>query len=339
MSAFSDEYYGEYEDSEEEEEFEYLGYVDMYDADLFYNFDDDYDEVNNFLASLPGVYPEDFFFTPRSRTPCASCKSVRDILKEYDNDFHAERLTEDNICKFDVYQISQHLVNVLKVIDEEANKNLIFLDEATPTPAEMFIARQYLMEVSETSKKIMKKIKYCLLEELMKLLNLPQVVVNQIFDILVDDAIAAKETGIVNFEENTEEFRKVLLSVYRYFLVAVDLIPVFLSNDPNDEFNLKKHVPGDKCLRFVVRMADGFVDLLSLKLSTSWKIFFDVNDDDDENEDTEEKEGFDIWSDDEIHDNIKMNFSFLTQVPAGQDKATHKRTNREWRAIHASIPD
>ena len=43
--------------------------------------------------------------------------------------------------------------------------------------------------------------------------------------------------------------------------------------------------------------------------------------------------------DDEIHDNIKMNFSFLTQVPAGQDKATHKRTNREWRAIHASIPD
>ena len=29
MSAFSDEYYGDYEDSEEEEEFEYLGYVDI----------------------------------------------------------------------------------------------------------------------------------------------------------------------------------------------------------------------------------------------------------------------------------------------------------------------
>ena len=44
--------------------------------------------------------------------------------------------------------------------------------------------------------------------------------------------------------------------------------------------------------------------------------------------------------DEEIHDNTKMNFSFLTQqVPAGQDKITHKRTNREWRAIHATIPD
>lgn len=44
--------------------------------------------------------------------------------------------------------------------------------------------------------------------------------------------------------------------------------------------------------------------------------------------------------DDDIHDNIKMEFSFLTQQggPAHQEKAT-KRTNREWRAIHASIPD
>ena len=43
--------------------------------------------------------------------------------------------------------------------------------------------------------------------------------------------------------------------------------------------------------------------------------------------------------DDDIHDSIKMQFSFLLQQgPANQEKQA-RRTNREWRAIHATIPD
>ena len=301
MNRVPAEYYGE--DEENDEELLNLFDEDMYDADPFYDpFADYYDEINDYIANLPGEYPEDFFFTPRARTPCLSCKSVRDILYEYDTETHGERVTEENICQFDVYKISQHLVKVLKVIDDEVNKNLVYLHESTPTPAEMYIARQYLKELSETSKKIMMKIKHCLQEELKKLLNLPEVVVNQILDVLVEDAIASDETGTVKFEENSKEFRKVLLSVYRYSLIAIDLISVYMSNDPEDEFNLKKHVPGDKCLRFVVRMADGFIDHLSLKLSAGWKIFFDINNNEDEDEDSVQKENFDIWSD-EIDDN------------------------------------
>ena len=119
------EYYGE--DEENDEELLDLFDEDKYDADPFYDpFADFYDEINDYIANLPGDYPEDFFFTPRARTPCSSCKSVRDILYEYDTKTRAERVTEDNICQFDVYKIS-HFVKILKVIDEEANKGITLL--------------------------------------------------------------------------------------------------------------------------------------------------------------------------------------------------------------------
>ena len=43
--------------------------------------------------------------------------------------------------------------------------------------------------------------------------------------------------------------------------------------------------------------------------------------------------------DDEIHDNIKMQFTFLTQQNAMNQTNPNRRQTKEWRAIHASIPD
>ena len=44
--------------------------------------------------------------------------------------------------------------------------------------------------------------------------------------------------------------------------------------------------------------------------------------------------------DDEIHDQVKMQFTFLTQQQTAMNQTNPNRTKaREWRAIHASIPD
>ena len=65
------EYYRADEDNDEE--LLDLFDEDMYDEDPFYDpFADFYEEINDYIANLPGEYPEDFFFTPRARTP--SCR-------------------------------------------------------------------------------------------------------------------------------------------------------------------------------------------------------------------------------------------------------------------------
>ena len=43
--------------------------------------------------------------------------------------------------------------------------------------------------------------------------------------------------------------------------------------------------------------------------------------------------------DDEIHDNTKMQFTFLTQQNAMNQTNPNRRQTKEWRGIHASIPD
>ena len=45
--------------------------------------------------------------------------------------------------------------------------------------------------------------------------------------------------------------------------------------------------------------------------------------------------------DEEIHEGVKMQFSFLTQVPGGDAKEAGrgKKNQNEWRHIHARIPD
>ena len=268
-----------------------------------YESSDDYDDYYD-------DYQNDFYIPNSSsnESACSSCESVRTMLQKYNSNYNNNlEKTVSNIRQIDVFKISLHLIKVLKLVDDEAKKNMVYLDNVGKNMVYLnnvvlsAVQVQQSLEVINNllikAKKIMEKLTSCLQMDLKSLLNLPEIVVNQIMDILIEQAVTNEDEDVVKFEQNSKEFRKILVYIYRYFLDIFERIDDFLY-DPEDvgETTLKLFIPGDRYLRFVKRMGDGLMEKRrSFNPAEKWRIFFGIEDEQDQ-----DVVGFDIWADKNI---------------------------------------
>ena len=170
-------------------------------------------------------------------------RNVRQILSKQHCCADSWNMDPSNICHYEVYRLALHLMDVTQVIEtyvdysfssmlkkienEEGQNQYDIQKKRSERPLQFF---RFLNKVST---KVRNQMRSGMLDNLRPLLNLPETVLEKILDHVIESGSPAnhgEETKIIMFEENDEEWKMILWSVYTYLWRTLHQIEYYMFN-------------------------------------------------------------------------------------------------------------